>query len=115
MALIATDSPRMSDVVFHMYEPSIGYCTETLKVDVTGFELGTVLDDTGAIVAKAKEADATYVVIDETVAGKKGSHQVLVLARAPAIVVASELKTASDITDKANVIAALKAKGILTV
>lgn len=114
MAIVCTESPRYSALVKNMYDPSTGYCVDLISVtDATGMKLGTVLDDAGAILALAKAADATHVVVSEDVEGKTGAQKVLVIARGPVILNKEMLFMNKDVTDKAPVFKALAAKGIV--
>lgn len=115
MPVIATDTPRFSNLVKHEYEPSLGYCREVIPAV---YPVGTVLGKvtaTGAWAVTTATADdgsqnAAAVVI-EVVEGKS-----LALVRGAAIVSKGALKLDASIdtdAEKAAVYAALEAKGIL--
>lgn len=117
MPIIARDTQRLGNVLKHEYEPSSGYCRETVTVNVTaGMEVGTVLTAAGAVVTSATAADAALVLIDTRVRNlAAGNHEMLVLARGPVILADDALKFSGSMTDaqKATAFAALAAKGML--
>jgi len=118
MTIIAIDGKRLSDVIAHEYEPAVAYCRDVVDVTVVdGMDIGAILDDSGVLVNVAGTANASYVLIDESVKNlAAGTHPLLVLSRGPVIVKDYELSYAADVDtapEKAAVNAALKAKGII--
>lgn len=118
MALIATENQRLSAVIAHEYEPASGFCREKTNVTVvSGMKIGAVVDASGVLVTVATTANASFVVIDESVSEKApGVHSLLVLARGPVILKDAGLSYGADVDtapEKANVNAALKLKGLI--
>ena len=120
MTVIATEKPRVGNVLKHEYDPASNYCRE--QVDVTipagGISVGAVLDVTGALVDVANTADASYVLVDDRANGLVSTTAKLsCIARGPAIVAKEALSYAADVdtdNEKNSVLAILAAKGILT-
>lgn len=119
MTIVATDRARLSNWLKHVYDPSSGYCFETLaKSSVPANAVqGSVLTTAGALVAVATTANAAYILMedlnDPTTALKTS---VLVLARGPAKVAAEALTFGADVdttAEKNAVLAVLAGKGIL--
>ena len=119
MTIVATDRARLSNWLKHVYDPSSGYCFETLaKSSVPANAVqGSVLTTAGALVAVATTANAAYILMedlnDPVTALKTG---VLVLARGPAKVAAEALTFGADVdttAEKNAVLAVLAGKGIL--
>lgn len=121
MTVIATDTQRASNWLKHVYDPSSGYCFETLaKADILPVDAksGTVLDAAGDIIAAATLANATYILVDD-LTSEETAHKtrVLVLARGPAKVAREALIFAADVDTAGEVdtaVAALLVKGITT-
>jgi hypothetical protein len=119
MALISTDTSRVSNWLKHVYDYSSGYCFETIaKSSVPALaKTGSVLIDTGALVTVATTDDATYILMDDLSDPETQlKTQVLVLARGPAKVAIGGLTFGADVDtdlEKAAVLAVLAAKGIL--
>lgn len=122
MAVIATDTQRVSNVVKHEYDPSSGYCRdERMVAVVTGMKVGAVVDNAtnAALVTVANTANASHVVIDPTVVEKAlapGNYKLLVLSRGPVILADDALSYGADVDtdpEKAAINAVLAAKGML--
>lgn len=123
MALIATETPRTSNLIKEEYAPWSGYC-RTALANLTpptgGWKLGMVLDNAGALLLKANTANASYVVVDPNLSSYSTTAAtpfLLVMESGPAILAQQSLIFGSDITsanDIAAVLAVLKAKGIKT-
>lgn len=119
MTIVATDRARLSNWLKHVYDPSSGYCFETLaKSSVPANAVqGSVLTTAGALVAVATTANAAYILMEDLndpVTALKTS--VLVLARGPAKVAAEALTFGADVdttAEKNAVLAVLAGKGIL--
>lgn len=115
MPIIATDTPRFSNLVKHEYEPSLAYCREVIPAThPVGTVLGKVTATGAWVVAKESAADGSKVpaaVVVETDGVKS-----IAFVRGPATVSKGALKldaTYNDATKKATAYAALEAKGIL--
>jgi len=95
MAIIATDTQRLSSWLKHEYEPSSGVTREVLSyatVVATATVTGSVLDSNGALVVTATAADASYILMDDLTSAVAGQFtQVLVLARGMAKVNADKI------------------------
>lgn len=119
MTIVATDRARLSNWLKHVYDPSSGYCFETLaKSSVPANAVqGSVLTTAGALVAVATTASAAYILMEDLndpVTALKTT--VLVLARGPAKVAAEALTFGADVdttAEKNAVLAVLAGKGIL--
>lgn len=119
MTIVATDRARLSNWLKHVYDPSSGYCFETLaKSSVPANAVqGSVLTTAGALVAVATTANAAYILMEDLndpVTALKTT--VLVLARGPAKVAAEALTFGADVdttAEKNAVLAVLAGKGIL--
>lgn len=96
MTVIATENPRLSNVVKHEYEPSLGWCREVVTVNGAAAELvvGTVL---GKVTATGKykvavetatdgsKVPAAVVIEDKSLKATTDTG-VLAIVRGPAIV-----------------------------
>lgn len=96
MTVIATENPRLSNVVKHEYEPSLGWCREVVTVNGAAAELvvGTVL---GKVTATGKykvavetatdgsKVPAAVVIEDKSLKASTDTG-VLAIVRGPAIV-----------------------------
>lgn len=126
MPLIATDTPRFSNLVKHEYEPTIGFCRESVTVneaEAATYAVGTVLGKVTLTrkykVAKADATDGSQdpvaiVLEDKTVAAGTDT-KVLVMVRGQAIVSKAALIFDASFTDqlKADTYVAFEDKGIL--
>ena len=125
--LIATDTPRLSNLVKHEYEPSLGFCRAAVTVNeaaATTYQVGTVLGKVTAtgkyVVAKETAVDgskvpAAVVIEDKSVAATTDT-KVLTIVRGNAILSKGALvldATYDDATKKQAVYDALEAKNIL--
>jgi hypothetical protein len=118
MTLIATQGKVVSDVLAHEYDPSSSYCREMVSVTVVaGMKIGSVVTATGVLVVVATTAQASFVVIDESVKDlAPGAASLLCLARGPVKLKDSGLQYGADITtapQKAAIAVVLAAKGLL--
>ena len=127
MPLIATDTPRFSNLVKHEYEPSIGFCRAAVTASnatATTLLVGTVLGQITAtgkyVVAKETAVDGSKVpaaiVIEEKALAAATDTKVLALVRGQAVLSKGALildATYNDATKLAAVYAALEAKNIL--
>lgn len=120
MPVIATDTPRFSNLVKHEYEPSIAYCRELLTVASGNYPLGTVLGKvtaTGAwVVAKETATDGSKVPAAVVIQAGTGVTKVLAFVRGPARVSkkALILDTTYDTDAKKKALyEGLEAKGII--
>lgn len=118
MTLIATEGQRLSMVIAHEYEPAVAYCREMVSVTVvSGMKIGAVLDNAGVLVTVATTANASYVLIDESVKDlAPGTYSLLCLARGPVILKDAGLSYAADVdtTNEKNAVnAVLKTKGLI--
>lgn len=127
MPLIATDTPRLSHLVKHEYEASMGFCREAVtgsNATATTWLVGTVLGKITAtgkyIVAKETAVDGSKVpaavVIEEKTLAAATDTKVLTIARGAAILSKGALildATYNDATKLAAAYAALEAKNIL--
>ena len=119
MALISTDRARLSNWLKHVYDPSSGYCFETLaKSSVPANAVqGSVLTTAGALVTVATTSNTAYILMEDLndpVTAMK--TRVLVLARGPAKVAREALTFGADVdtdAEKDAVLAVLAGKGIL--
>ena len=125
MAVIATDTPRFSNVVKAELFPEIAYCREVVTVNdaAATLKVGTVLGKV-TIGGKYKVAVETAsdgskvadaVVIQEITVPASTDTKVVVLIKGPAAVSKAGLvldATYDDATKKGVVYAALEAKGI---
>ena len=124
--LIATENFRLSNVLKHEYEPSLGYCRETVVINdaAANLKIGTVL---GVVTATGKykvcvqtandgsENAAAVLMEDKTIANSTDT-KVLALVRGPAIVSKSGLVLDASFdqdAEKAAAYASLAAKGIV--
>lgn len=124
--LIATENFRLSNVLKHEYEPSLGYCRETVVINdaAANLKIGTVL---GVVTATGKykvcvqtatdgsENAAAVLMEDKTIANSTDT-KVLALVRGPAIVSKSGLVLDASFDqddEKAAAYASLAAKGIV--
>ena len=127
MPIIATDTPRLSNLVKHEYEPSLGFCRAAVTVNeaaATTYQVGTVLGKVTAtgkyVVAKETAVDgskvpAAVVIEDKSVAATTDT-KVLTIVRGNAILSKGALvldATYDDATKKQAVYDALEAKNIL--
>jgi len=127
MPIIATDTPRLSNLVKHEYEPSLGFCRAVVTVNeaaATTYQVGTVLGEVTAtgkyVVAKETAVDgskvpAAVVIEDKSVAATTDT-KVLTIIRGNAILSKGALvldATYNDATKKQAVYDALEAKNIL--
>ena len=126
MPIIATDTPRFSNLVKHEYEPTTGFCRESVTVNeatAATYAVGTVLGKVTATgkykVSKAgatdgSEAVAALVLEDKTVAATTDT-KVLVMVRGQAIVSKAALifDATYDAAAKTTAYAVLEGKGIL--
>ena len=125
--LIATDTPRLSNLVKHEYEPSLGFCRAVVTVNeaaATTYQVGTVLGKVTAtgkyVVAKETAVDgskvpAAVVIEDKSVAATTDT-KVLTIVRGNAILSKGALvldATYNDAAKKQAVYDALEAKNIL--
>lgn len=127
MPLIATDTPRFSDVVKHEYEPTLGFCREVVTVRLaadTTLKLGHVLGYNGTAgkfeIATATGAGgastAAGIALEEKFIPANTDVKVLALVRGQAIVSKGGLVLDSsfDTTEeKAAIYAALTSRSIL--
>ena len=127
MPIFATDTPRLSNLVKHEYEPSLGFCRAAVTVNeaaATTYQVGTVLGKVTAtgkyVVAKETAVDgskvpAAVVIEDKSVAATTDT-KVLTIVRGNAILSKGALvldATYDDATKKQAVYDALEAKNIL--
>ena len=127
MPIFATDTPRLSNLVKHEYEPSLGFCRAAVTVNeaaATTYQVGTVLGKVTAtgkyVVAKETAVDgskvpAAVVIEDKSVAATTDT-KVLTIVRGNAILSKGALildATYNDATKKQAVYDALEAKNIL--
>lgn len=125
--LIATDTPRLSNLVKHEYEPSLGFCRAAVTVNeaaATTYQVGTVLGKVTAtgkyVVAKETAVDgskvpAAVVIEDKSVAATTDT-KVLTIVRGNAILSKGALvldASYNDAAKKQAVYDALEAKNIL--
>lgn len=125
--IIATDTPRLSNLVKHEYEPSLGFCRAAVTVNeaaATTYQVGTVLGKVTAtgkyVVAKETAVDgskipAAVVIEDKSVAATTDT-KVLTIVRGNAILSKGALvldASYNDATKKQAVYDALEAKNIL--
>ena len=119
MTIVATDRARLSNWLKHVYDPSSGYCFETLaKSSVPANAVqGSVLTTAGALVAVATTANAAYILMEDLNDPATAlKTRVLVLARGPAKVAREALTFGADVDtdgEKDAVLAVLAGKGIL--
>ena len=119
MTIVATDRARLSNWLKHVYDPSSGYCFETLaKSSVPANAVqGSVLTTAGALVAVATTANAAYILMEDLNDPATAlKTRVLVLARGPAKVAREALTFGADVdtdAEKDAVLAVLAGKGIL--
>ena len=127
MPIFATDTPRLSNLVKHEYEPSLGFCRAAVTVNeaaATTYQVGTVLGKVTAtgkyVVAKETAVDgskvpAAVVIEDKSVAATTDT-KVLTIVRGNAILSKGALvldATYNDAAKKQAVYDALEAKNIL--
>lgn len=127
MPIFATDTPRLSNLVKHEYEPSLGFCRAAVTVNeaaATTYQVGTVLGKVTAtgkyVVAKETAVDgskvpAAVVIEDKSVAATTDT-KVLTIVRGNAILSKGALvldASYNDATKKQAVYDALEAKDIL--
>ena len=127
MPIFATDTPRLSNLVKHEYEPSLGFCRAAVTVNeatATTYQVGTVLGKVTAtgkyVVAKETAVDgskvpAAVVIEDKSVAATTDT-KVLTIVRGNAILSKGALvldASYNDATKKQAVYDALEAKNIL--
>jgi len=124
--LIATENFRLSNVLKHEYEPSLGYCRETVVIndDAANLKIGTVL---GVVTATGKykvcvqtatdgSQNAAAVLMEDKTIANSTDTKVLALVRGPAIVSKSGLVLDASFdqdAEKAAAYASLAAKGIV--
>ena len=124
--LIATENFRLSNVLKHEYEPSLGYCRETVVINdaAANLKIGTVL---GVVTATGKykvcvqtatdgSQNAAAVLMEDKTIANSTDTKVLALVRGPAIVSKSGLVLDASFdqdAEKAAVYASLAAKGIV--
>ena len=124
--LIATENFRLSNVLKHEYEPSLGYCRETVVINdaAAGLKIGTVL---GVVTATGKykvcvqtatdgSQNAAAVLMEDKTIADSTDTKVLALVRGPAIVSKSGLVLDASFdqdAEKAAAYASLAAKGIV--
>ena len=119
MTIVATDRARLSNWLKHVYDPSSGYCFETLAKSAVpaGAAQGSVLTTAGALVAVATTANAAYILMEDLNDPATAlKTRVLVLARGPAKVAREALTFGADVdtdVEKDAVLAVLAGKGIL--
>lgn len=127
MPIIATDTPRYSNVIKHEYAPETGYTRLVVTVNeaaaktyVAGTVLGKVTADGKYKIAVQTAVDgsqtADAIVLGDATIAAATDTKLLVLVRGPAIVAKSELvldATYDLAAEKLAVYAALEAKGIL--
>lgn len=125
MSVIATDTPRFSNVVKNELWPEMAYCRAVVTVNdaAATLKVGTVL---GKVTADGKykvavqtavdgTATADAIVIQETTVPATTDTKVLVLVKGPAAVSKAGLildATYDQASEKAAVYASLEAKGI---
>lgn len=125
MSVIATDTPRFSNVVKGELWPELTYCRAVVTVNdaAATLKVGTVL---GKVAADGKykvavqtavdgTATADAIVIQETTVPATTDTKVLVLVKGPAAVSKAGLildATYDQASEKAAVYASLEAKGI---
>lgn len=127
MPLIATDTPRYSNVVKYELEPALAFCREALvanEATAKTYAVGTVLGQVTATgkwkicvqnAADGSQNPAAVVVEDKTVAATTDTR-VLALVRGPAIVSKTGLVLDASFdlqAEKDALYAALVTKGIL--
>lgn len=124
--LIATENFRLSNVLKHEYEPSLGYCRETVVINdaAANLKIGTVL---GVVTATGKykvcvqtatdgSQNAAAVLMEDKTIANSTDTKVLALVRGPAIVSKSGLVLDASFdqdAEKAAAYASLAAKGIV--
>ena len=124
--LIATENFRLSNALKHEYEPSLGYCRETVVINdaAANLKIGTVL---GVVTATGKykvcvqtatdgSQNAAAVLMEDKTIANSTDTKVLALVRGPAIVSKSGLVLDASFdqdAEKAAAYAALAAKGIV--
>ena len=124
--LIATENFRLSNVLKHEYEPSLGYCRETVVINdaAANLKIGTVL---GVVTATGKykvcvqtatdgSQNAAAVLMEDKTIADSTDTKVLALVRGPAIVSKSGLVLDASFdqdAEKAAAYASLAAKGIV--
>ena len=124
--LIATENFRLSNVLKHEYEPSLGYCRETVVINdaAADLKIGTVL---GVVTATGKykvcvqtatdgSQNAAAVLMEDKTIANSTDTKVLALVRGPAIVSKSGLVLDASFdqdAEKAAAYASLAAKGIV--
>ena len=127
MPIIATDTPRLSNLVKHEYEPSLGFCRAAVTVNeaaATTYQVGTVLGKVTAsgkyVVAKETAVDGSKVpaavVIEHKSVAAPTDTKVLTIVRGNAILSKGALvldATYNDAAKKQAVYDALEAKNIL--
>lgn len=127
MPIIASDTPRYSNVIKHEYAPELGYTRLVVTVNeaaaktyVAGTVLGKVTADGKYKIAVQTAVDgsavADAIVLGDVSIAAATDTKVLVLVRGPAIVAKGELvldATYDLAAEKNAVYAALEAKGIL--
>ena len=119
MTIVATDRARLSNWLKHVYDPSSGYCFETLVKSAVPANAvqGSVLTTDGALVAVATTATAAYILMEDLNDPETAlKTRVLVLARGPAKVAREALTFGADVDtdgEKDAVLAVLAGKGIL--
>lgn len=136
MAIVATDTQRLSNLVKHLYEPSTGYCFEVVTVNEAAaktYGVGTLL---GTVTATGKSKIAVETAVDGsklvtgvvvgdvlgeahpfTVAANTDT-KVLVLVRGPAHLSDAGIQwdaSYDNQTKKDTAFATLKAAGVLIV
>lgn len=124
--LIATENFRLSNVLKHEYEPSLGYCRETVVINdaAANLKIGTVL---GVVTATGKykvcvqtatdgSQNAAAVLMEDKTIANSTDTKVLALVRGPAIVSKSGLVLNASFDQdakRAAAYAALAARGIV--
>ena len=127
MPIIATDTKRLSALVKHEYEPSLGFCRNVVTVNeaaASDYVIGTVLGKITAsgkyVVAKETATDGSKVpaavVLENKSIAAATDTKVLAAVRGQMILSKAEVvldATYDNAAKKATAIAALEALGIL--
>ena len=127
MPIIATDTKRLSALVKHEYEPSLGFCRSVVTVNeaaASDYVIGTVLGKITAsgkyVVAKETATDGSKVPAAVVLENKSiaAATDTKVLAAVRGQMILSKAEVVLDATyntdaKKATALAALEALGIL--
>ena len=127
MPIIATDTKRLSALVKHEYEPSLGFCRNVVTVNeaaASDYVIGTVLGKITAsgkyVVAKETATDGSKVpaavVLENKSIAATTDTKVLAAVRGQMILSKAEVvldATYDNAAKKSAAIAALEALGIL--